>query len=102
MRSNSRTSSWAQLLLGCGLLFRSGLLLRRGLILRSSSLLLGSSLLGLGGLLLVVGADFVGVLYLHKNAIGNHLLQGTQEHGIQPLLIGGESGLHGLLDGNGG
>jgi hypothetical protein len=53
--------------------------------------------LGLEAFLLVVGTDFVGVFDLHNNAIGNHLLQDTQEHGIPPLLIGGESGLHVLL-----
>ena len=75
----------------------SCLLLRCGLLLRG--------LLGLGsgsGLLLLFGGELIGRLELGEVAVGNHLLQDTQERGIQPLLIGREIGLHVLLDGDGG
>ena len=94
------------LLLGRRLLLRSGLLLGRRLLL-GRGLLLGCRLLlrcdlfGLGGGLLVIGAELVGALDLGKNAIGHGLLQGVQEHGVEPLLVGGEVGLHVLFDGDG-
>ena len=91
------------LLLGCTLLLlRSRLLFWHGLFLRSGLL---RSLLGLergSGLLLVLGAELVGGLDLGEIAVGNGLLQGVQEHTVHPLFVGGEVGLHVLLDGDGG
>ena len=80
------------------LLLGRRLLLRRRLFLRCG-LLLGR--LFLGGLL-GLGTEFVGALDLDKNAVGNHLFQGGQEHGVHPLLVRGHARLHCLLDGNGG
>ena len=85
------TSTYS-LLLGCSLFLRGSLLLR-------------CSLLGLGclfGLGLVGRAELVGGLGLNKVTIGYGLLQGGEEGGIHPLLIGREVGLHMLLDSNGG
>ena len=95
------------LLLGCRLLLRSGLLLGRRLLLGcrlllGSRLLLWCDLLGLGGGLFEISAELVGALDLGKVAIRHGLLQGVQEHGVEPLLVGGEAGLHVLLDGDGG
>ena len=83
------------LLLG-GRLLLGGLLLGRGLLLG----LLGLG--GSGGLLLVFRAELVGGLDLGEIPVGDGLLEGVEEHAIQPLLVFGEVGLHVLLDGNRG
>ena len=89
------------LLLWCRLLLRSGLLLG-GCLLLGSRLLLRCDLLGLGGSLFEISAELVGALDLGEDSIGDGLLQGVQEHGVEPLLVGREVGLHVLLDGDGG
>ena len=97
MTAAERNASTHSLFLRRSLLLRSCLFLRCGLLLRG--------LLGLGsgsGLLLVVGGELIGRLDLGEVAVGHGLLQGTQERGIHPLLIGREIGLHVLLDGDGG
>ena len=82
------------LLLGRRLLL-GGLLLGRGLLL--GLLWLG----GGGGLLLVFRAELVGALDLDEIPVSDGLLEGIEEHAVQPLLVLGQVGLHVLLDGDG-
>ena len=86
-----------------GLFLGCGLLLLRSLFL-GCCLLLGISLLRLesrSSLLFVLGTELVRRLDLRKITVGHGLLQRGQEVAIEPLLIGGEIGLHVFLDGDG-